>query len=183
VLKVAPLVDGAPIAERLARILTEVVAAGGSVHFIDPIPPGAALEYWRKALAGATSGDRIVFGGFVDGALEGTVSLFLDTPPNQSFRAEIWKLMVAPGARGRGLARALMLAAQDEALRLGRTLLNLDTAADGGASELYESPGWIRVGVIPDYAHKPHGALVGTAIYCKRLAPAQPLKSRGEAVD
>ena len=51
----------------------------------------------------------------------------------------------------------------------GRTLLNLDTATEGGASELYESLGWTRAGVIPDYAYKPQGGLVGTAIYYLRL--------------
>ncbi len=157
------------LAPRLARILTEVVAAGGSVHFLDPIPPGAAIGYWRKALAGAAAGERIVFGGFLGEALCGTVTLFLDTPPNQRFRAEIWKLMVAPAARGRGLARAMMRAAEEEARRLGRTLLNLDTAVEGGASELYESLGWVWAGVIPDFALKPQGGLVATAIYYKRL--------------
>ncbi|MBV8594428.1 MAG: GNAT family N-acetyltransferase, partial [Caulobacteraceae bacterium] len=112
---------------------------------------------------------RIVFGGHVAGALEGTVTLFLDTPPNQPFRAEIWKLMVSPKARRRGLARALMAEAECEAARRGRTLLNLDTAVEGGASELYESLGWTRAGVIPDYAYTPSGALVGTAIYYRRL--------------
>jgi ribosomal protein S18 acetylase RimI-like enzyme len=77
--------------------------------------------------------------------------------------------MVAPAARGRGLARAMMRAAEEEARRLGRTLLNLDTAVEGGASELYESLGWVRAGVIPDFALKPQGGLVATAIYYKRL--------------
>ncbi len=156
----------AAAAPRLAEILTETVAAGGSVHFMDPVPPGAAEAYWRGALADP---GRIVLGGFRDGRLEGTVTLWLDTPPNQPFRGEIWKLMVARAARGRGVARALMLEAQRLATEHGRTLLNLDTAIEGGASELYESLGWTRAGVIPDYAFKPQGGLVGTAIYYLRL--------------
>jgi len=155
--------------DRLAQILAETVAAGGSVHFMDPTPIGEARAYWENALAGAAAGDRIVLGGFWDGRLEGTVTLFLDTPPNQPFRAEIWKLMTAPAARGRGIARALMLEAERLAAERGRTLLNLDTATEGGASELYESLGWVRAGVIPDYAYKPQGGLVGTAIYYKRI--------------
>jgi ribosomal protein S18 acetylase RimI-like enzyme len=154
---------------RLAEILAAVVSAGGSVHFMDPTPMDEAQAYWRKALAGAAAGDRIVLGGHVEGRLVGTVTLFLDTPPNQPFRAEIWKLMVDPSVRRRGVARALMIAAERLAAELGRTLLNLDTATDGGASELYESLGWIRAGVIPDYAYKPKGGLTGTAIYWKQL--------------
>ena len=156
----------AAAAPRLAEILTETVAAGGSVHFMDPVPPGAAAAYWQGALADP---GRIVLGGFDGERLEGTVTLYLDTPPNQPFRGEIWKLMVAPAARGRGIARALMLEAQRLAAEHGRTLLNLDTAVEGGASELYESLGWTRAGVIPDYAYRPQGGLVGTAIYYKRL--------------
>jgi ribosomal protein S18 acetylase RimI-like enzyme len=160
---------GADAALRLAEILAETVAAGGSVHFMDPTPMDKAEAYWAKALAGAAAGDRVVLGAFTNGRLEGTVTLFLDTPPNQPFRAEIWKLMVAPAARRNGLARQLMLAAEALAAEKGRTLLNLDTATEGGAAELYESLGWLRAGVIPDYAYKPKGGLTGTAIYYKRL--------------
>lgn len=163
-LEIRPL--DAAAAPRLAEILTETVAAGGSVHFMDPVPPGAARAYWDSALADP---GRIVLGGFQAGQLEGTVTLWLDTPPNQPFRGEVWKLMVAPAARGRGIARALMLEAQQLAVAHGRTLLNLDTATEGGASELYENLGWTRAGVIPDYAYKPRGGLVGTAIYYLRL--------------
>lgn len=157
---------GAEAVPRLSQILVETVAAGGSVHFMDPVPPGGAEAYWAGAVADP---GRVVLGGFEDGVLQGTVTLWLDTPPNQPFRGEIWKLMVAPAARGRGVARALMLEAQRLAAEQGRTLLNLDTATEGGASELYESLGWVRAGVIPDYAYKPQGGLVGTAIYYLRL--------------
>ncbi|WP_309091907.1 GNAT family N-acetyltransferase [Phenylobacterium sp.] len=157
--------DGAAV-PRLAEILRETVSAGGSVHFMDPVPQGGAEAYWSAAVADP---GRIVLGAFVDGRLEGTVTLWLDTPPNQPFRGEVWKLMVAPAARGQGLARALMIEAERLAKAHGRTLLNLDTAIEGGASELYESLGWTRAGVIPDYAYKPKGGLVGTAIYYKRL--------------
>ncbi|MEW5687550.1 MAG: GNAT family N-acetyltransferase [Pseudomonadota bacterium] len=163
-LDIRPLDAGA--VPRLAEILEATVAAGGSVHFMDPVPPGGAAAYWSTAVADV---GRVVLGAFVDGRLDGTVTLWLDTPPNQPFRGEIWKLMVHPDARGQGLARALMRHAEALAVRYGRTLLNLDTATEGGASELYESLGWIRAGVIPDYAFKPQGGLVGTAIYYKAL--------------
>jgi len=166
-------VSGDPGAvRRLAEILAETVSAGGSVHFMDPTPMDEAEAYWWKALADAAAGGRVVLGAYLHGRLEGTVTLYLDTPPNQPFRAEIWKLMVSPLMRRRGVARALMLAAEQLAAERGRTLLNLDTATEGGASELYEDLGWVRAGVIPDYAYKPKGGLTGTAIYYKRLGMA-----------
>ncbi len=153
----------------LAVLLSRTVAAGGSVHFMDPTPLEEARTYWADALTHARMGGRIVLGAFVGGQLTGTVTLFLDIPPNQPFRAEIWKLMVDPACRGLGHARALMIRAEALAREAGRSLLNLDTAVEGGASELYESLGWIRAGVIPDFAYKPQGGLVGTAIYYKPL--------------
>jgi GNAT superfamily N-acetyltransferase len=154
------------VAARLAEILIATVAAGGSIHFMHPVAQKDALDYWRAALSDT---GRIVLGGFVDAELVGTVTLWLATPPNQPFRAEIWKLMTDPAARRRGVARALMLAAEELARARGRSLLNLDTASEGGAGPLYESLGWVRAGEIPDFAYKPHGGLVATTIYYKQL--------------
>lgn len=75
--------------------------------------------------------------------------------------------MTRPSHRGRGVANALMRAAEENAVERGRTLLVLDTAVEGGASRLYEKLGYIRAGTIPDYALKPHGGLTGTTIYWK----------------
>jgi ribosomal protein S18 acetylase RimI-like enzyme len=74
--------------------------------------------------------------------------------------------------RNRGAATALMLAAEQVAIDRGRTLLVLDTAAEDGASKLYEKLGFQLTGIIPDYALKPHGGLTGTMIYWKRIAAA-----------
>lgn len=169
-LRIDPLRPDDRHIEALAVLLERTVSAGGSVHFMDPTPPGQARAYWSESLNHAAGGGRIVLGLFTGDALAGTVTLYLDTPPNQPFRAEIWKLMVDPGHRGRGYGRALMVEAERRARELGRTLLTLDTAVEGGASELYESLGWAQAGVIPDYAFKPQGGLVATAIYYKRLA-------------
>ena len=170
--EIRPLDGDAATIARLAEILVATVAAGGSVHFLHPVTPAAAAAYWREALADRAG--RVVLGGFVDGALAGTVTLWLATPPNQPFRGEIWKLMTDPEVRRRGVARALMLAAEVLAVAKGRTLLTLDTAIEDGASSLYESLGWTVAGEIPDYAYKPHGGFTGTRYFYKRLAATQP---------
>ena len=51
--------------------------------------------------------------------LVGTVMLELVSSPNQPHRAEVQKLLVHPSARRRGLARALMLRAEQEARQGG----------------------------------------------------------------
>ena len=48
----------------------------------------------------------------------------------------------------------------------------LDTAADAGASGLYEAFGYNVAGVIPDYAYKPLGGLTGAKFYWKQ--PRRP---------
>ena len=100
------------------------------------------------------------------------MTLLLDCPPNQPHRAEIAKLMTRVSHRGRGVATALMQAAERLAVEQARTLLVLDTAVEGGAASLYERLGFTLAGVIPDYALKPHGGLSGTMIYWKRIGSA-----------
>jgi hypothetical protein len=63
-----------------------------------------------------------------------------------------------------------MIEAERIAVERGRTLLTLDTGEEDGASSLYEKLGFLRAGVIPDYAFKPHGGLQGTIYYWKRIA-------------
>jgi ribosomal protein S18 acetylase RimI-like enzyme len=153
----------------LSEILTEVVANGGSVSFVHPLQPDMARAFWDGALAAAARGERIVLGAWDGELLTGTVTLLLDCPPNQPHRAEIAKLMTRPSHRRRGVAAALMRAAETLAVQHGRTLLVLDTATEGGGSRLYEGLGYVLAGEIPDYALKLHGGLTGTLIYWKRI--------------
>jgi ribosomal protein S18 acetylase RimI-like enzyme len=159
--------------EMLSEILIETVAHGGSVTFLHPLDPAAARAFWVSALAAADRGERIVLGAWDGEILAGTVSLQLDMPPNQLHRAEIAKLMTRPIYRGRGVAASLMRAIEREAAARARILLTLDTAADHGASGLYEKLGFVHAGTIPDYASKPHGGLTGAMFYWKRIGAGE----------
>lgn len=165
------------VCEMLSDILVEVVANGGSVSFMHPLDPAEARAFWDKSLAAAARGERVVLGAWDGEALVGTVTLLLDCPPNQPHRAEIAKLMTRLSHRGRGIAAALMRAAEALAATRGRTLLVLDTAKEEGAAGLYEGLGYTLTGEIPDYALKPHGGLTGTLIYWKRIGAAAPRES------
>jgi ribosomal protein S18 acetylase RimI-like enzyme len=167
---ISPLADARNIRAALSELLVETVAKGGSVSFIHPLPFETADAFWRDSLASAARGERAVLGAFDGDDLVATVTLLLDLPPNQPHRAEIAKMMTRISHRHRGIATALMRAAETLARQHGRTLLVLDTAVDDGASELYEALGFNLTGVIPDYALKPHGGLTGTKIYWKRIA-------------
>ncbi|MEO8319468.1 MAG: GNAT family N-acetyltransferase [Bradyrhizobium sp.] len=167
---IAPLAASPDTFAALSEMLVETVAHGGSVSFMHPLSLEVAEAFWRDSLGAADRGERIVLGAFDDGAqLIGTVTLLLNLPQNQPHRAEIAKMMTRISHRHRGVATALLSAAERIAIERGRWLLVLDTAEDEGAAGLYERLGFKLTGVIPDYALKPHGGLTGTLIYWKRL--------------
>lgn len=166
---IEPLAERPGVADSLAAMLVDVVAAGGSVGFLHPLPRDEAAGFWRGSLAAAARGERIVFGARLGDAIVGTLTLVLALPPNQPHRAELAKMLTAPAYRGRGIATVLVRSAEAAAAACGRTMLTLDTAEDGGASSLYERLGFTRAGTLPEYALKPHGGLTGTHLYFKRI--------------
>jgi ribosomal protein S18 acetylase RimI-like enzyme len=175
-IEISELCASSTIRAMLSGLLIETVANGGSVSFMHPLQSEVAEAFWSNALAAATRGERMVLGAWDGERLVGTVTLLLDCPLNQPHRAEIAKLMTCLSHRGRGVAASLMQAAENLAVKRGRTLLVLDTATDGGASTLYERLGFTLTGEIPDYALKPHGGLTGTKIYWKRIGARVPIK-------
>ncbi|GAB4068037.1 GNAT family N-acetyltransferase [Ancylobacter sonchi] len=168
-LAIRPLADDEPTVTALAALLVDTVAGGGSVSFMHPLALEKATDFWRGSLAAAGRGERVVLGAFVGDTLAGTVTLQLALPENQPHRAEIAKMMTLPALRGRGIASALLAAAETVAREKGRTHLVLDTASDGGAAGLYERHGFVFCGEIPEFALKPHGGLTATRLYVKRL--------------
>jgi ribosomal protein S18 acetylase RimI-like enzyme len=156
----------------LAEILADCVAGGASVSFMWPFTVEDASRWWEGVVASVAEGQTILFGGFVDGALAGTVQLGLDGPCNQRHRGDVKKLLVHRRARGCGLAGRLMAALEDEARTRGLTLLTLDTATGSDAERLYERLGFVRAGIIPNYALWPDGRSCDTTIFWKALRAA-----------
>jgi ribosomal protein S18 acetylase RimI-like enzyme len=157
------------ICDQLAEILVEVVANNGSVTFLHPLPLQQARTFWENSFRAAERQERIILAACDKEKLLGTVTLQLDCAPNQPHRGEIAKMMTHPICRGRGIAKALLLEAERLAREHQKTLLVLDTAADGGASGLYEKVGYIFAGSIPDFALKPLGGYTATRIYWKKI--------------
>jgi ribosomal protein S18 acetylase RimI-like enzyme len=160
------------LAGALADVLVDCVEGGASVGFMLPFEHERAKAFWVGALYSASRGERIVLVAEVEGTCEvvGTVQVGLTAPENQPHRGEISKMLVHRSARRRGVAEALMRAAEAAAIEAGKTLLVLDTASDT-AERLYERLGWQRVGIIPNYALWPDGGLVDTVIFYKELLP------------
>jgi ribosomal protein S18 acetylase RimI-like enzyme len=141
----------------LARVLHACVHDGASVGFALPFGMDEARAFWRERVGAAvSSGGRILLAARgADGRVAGTVQLDLAAMPNQRHRAEVSKLLVHPGARRRGIARALMVELEALAAQHGRWLLTLDTASGDMAEPLYISLGFQVAGIIPQYAHAP----------------------------
>lgn len=167
-MEIAPLTaeDHAAAEVDLAEVLLECVLGGASVGFTLPFAIEDARAYWRAALADpdartwvARDRDRIL----------GVVRLLPAAQDNAPHRAEIAKLLVHPDGRGRGLGGALLVAAEEGARALGRTLLVLDTETGSVAEGLYARRGWTRVGEIPEFALTPTGDRAATTIFRKHV--------------
>ncbi|MEK1893006.1 MAG: GNAT family N-acetyltransferase [Rhizobium sp.] len=154
----------------LCEVLTDCVNGGASVGFMQPYGNADAAPYWQVVADAVASGATLLLVAEIDGRAVGTVQVGAAQMPNQPHRGDLKKLLVHRSARGKGLARLLMDAAEREAAARGKTILVLDTATGSDAEAIYPRLGWERVGVIPDYALWPEGGLCATTLFYKRVA-------------
>ncbi|MFD9316281.1 GNAT family N-acetyltransferase [Streptomyces sp. NPDC060053] len=157
-------------AAELADLLIDAVDDGASLGFLAPLDRAAAEAWWEERAEGVAAGRLAVWTAADGGRVVGTVGLAFPDKPNSRHRAELVKLIVHRDARGKGLGRTLLTAAEESAVAAGVTLLHLDTETDSPAEHLYRTAGWTRAGVIPDYAASPAGVLRPTTLYYKQVA-------------
>jgi len=158
----------------LAGLLLDAVANGASLGFLADINLDEANAYWRQVEDAILLGSRRLFVAERDGGIVGATQLDLCQRKNGINRAEVQKVMVRRAARGAGIGKALMKAVEEEALRLGRGVLFLDTEAGSVAEALYRSMGYTFIGGIPEYACNPDGEWRANAIYYKTLFLRNP---------
>ena len=153
----------------LAGILRDCVEGGASVGFMWPFSQGDAEQFFGKVIDGLERRERLLLAAYDGATLVGTVQILIAMPPNQPHRAEIAKLLVHHSARGKGVATALIEAAEKQAKMLGKTLLMLDTVTGGDAERLYQRLNWNKAAVIPNFAKFPDGRWCDTTIFWKAL--------------
>jgi len=153
----------------LVDVLTACVEGGASVSFMLPLSRERALSFWTTVARATEAGDRILLVAEDEAGIVGTVQLILCLPENQPHRVDVAKLLVHPRGRRRGIAAALMQAADDATLEAGRSLMVLDAVTGGDAARLYERLGWVRAGDIPGFALYPDGGLCSTTFYYRQL--------------
>lgn len=157
--------------DQFADMLHACVHDGASIGFIEPFPISEADAFWRdKIIPALKGGKRTLFAALDQDRVVGTVQLDYDTMPNQVHRGDISKLMVRPDCRRRGIAQLLMVAAENCARDIGRTLLTLDTRTGDSAEVLYTALGFETTGIIPDFARDPDTEkFSGTTVMYKRI--------------
>ncbi|MFA7414069.1 MAG: GNAT family N-acetyltransferase [Rhizobium sp.] len=154
----------------LCEVLADCVEGGASLGYLSPYRPDDALPFWQGVAAAVGRGEVLLLvAENEEGRVVGTVQVGFASKPNQPHRGDLMKLLVHRSARGLGLSRLLMEAAEKEAKARGRWLLVLDTATGSPAETIYERFGWQRTGVVPDYALFPDGSYCSTTIFWKRL--------------
>jgi ribosomal protein S18 acetylase RimI-like enzyme len=171
---IEPLTPGGAEAERpaLVALLRDAVDGGASIGFLPPLGEAEAAAYWDSVVAALRDGSRVLLVARDPAAgIVGSAQLELAMRANARHRAEVSKVMVRRAARRRGIGRALMLALEREARRLGRTTLVLDTRQGDPSESLYRGLGWIEAGAIPRYAASADGTLHATVIYYRLVAP------------
>jgi acetyltransferase len=156
------------IVQQLASLLVDAVTGGASVSFMSDLQFDQAVEWWRKTLSASPS-RAVVLVARDELGIVGTVQLQPSWAPNQVHRADVAKLIVHRRARGRGIARTLMQEIERHAREQRFTLLVLDTCKGSAAEKLYTSLGWVRVGVIPNYALNPDETPCDTVYFYKQL--------------
>jgi ribosomal protein S18 acetylase RimI-like enzyme len=153
----------------LADVLHDCVANGASVGFMPPFTREDAAVFYEGVLPEIEAGTRVLLAAYDGDELVGSVQVVHAWQPNQPHRADITKLLVHGKARGRGVGRELMEAAEHAAAEDKKTLLVLDTVTDSPAYRLYERLGWVAVGEIPDFALYPDGTPCATTVFYKRV--------------
>ncbi|MBI2255208.1 MAG: GNAT family N-acetyltransferase [Proteobacteria bacterium] len=152
----------------LIELLIDAVDGGAAVGFVPPLTEGEAGAFWDKAIADLGHRTVLVARDEV-GRILGAVQLIPSLWPSQLHRAEIAKLLVHNAHRRHGLGRALMLAAEVQAKRLGRTLITLDARRGDPVVDLYGSLGFVEVGIVPRYARNGQGVLEDNVVFYKEL--------------
>jgi GNAT superfamily N-acetyltransferase len=123
----------------------------------------------REALA---EDDRVVLVAEHAGEVVGMAHVAPSRAANAPHRAEVQRVAVADHVRGSGVGRLLMAAVEKEARARGLTLLWLTTHDGSAAASFYETVGYTRMGVMPNYSRRPDGTLSAGAFFYRDLGPA-----------
>jgi ribosomal protein S18 acetylase RimI-like enzyme len=152
----------------LCETTEAAIKAGGGFGWLEPPRRHLLESYWKGVLLVP---DRHLIVARLDGAIAGSVQLLRPLRANeaQAHQAQLLALFVAPWARRRGLAKQLLLKAEDVGRIAGASIVNLDVReTQAPAIALFDAMGYQRWGIHPAYARVENQILRGL-FYWKEL--------------
>lgn len=158
----------------LCQATEDAIRDGIGFNWLVP-PERETLEtYWKGVLMVP---ERILFGGRLEGNLVASIQLIKPSRSKETsaFAANLEGHFVAPWARGHGLAKMLLQAAEREAAKQGfSTLLLHVRQTQSKAITLYRESLYQEWGVLPNYEFV-NGSMVSGHFFYKELAPLSEL--------
>ena len=130
-----------------------------------------AREYWRGVAHSVGKNETCLLLAWRDGAIAGSLQLEWEAAETARHRATLRMVLVAPGDRCQGVARALQAAAKSRAEQAGRTLLMLEAPGDEHSSRVFQRFGWVELGTVPGYWR---GPVSSASLYYMELDPSSP---------
>lgn len=147
-----PTSAGAATYAAVHRVIAAVTALEGAVGWLSVPSPEETAAWLDEQLANAAAGRGGVALVSVEGRVEALGVWSRYTAPVVAQNAEIRKVMTHPDARGQGLGRVVVESLTEHAQAHGVEVLVLDARGNNHAAHaLYESLGWRRCGLIPDF--------------------------------
>ena len=152
----------------LATLIVDAVATGAGANFLEGVTVDEAAGWWRARELRWPSDGTTPFVAFDGERVAGSTLLVRSVNPNSPHRAEIGKVIVLGSARRRGLASALMRAA--ETVPVARAAGCWSSTPTGTAADaFYRSIGWHETGRLPNYALNPDGQPWAATFFWKDL--------------
>jgi len=149
----------------LAALLVDAVDSGAGVNFLAGVTAEETAPWWTERIEQVGNGVISAFVALDDDRVVGSTLLIRSRNPNSPHRAEIGKVLVLQSARRRGIATALMDAAEARARADGRWMLMLDTVTGSAADAFYRVTGWNELGIMPNHALTPDGTPTATTFF------------------
>lgn len=151
-----------------STILDDSLSFNIGLNREEPLVRERLEMYWKGVMLVP---ERILIVGRLDGIIAASIQLVKPSPSNQTsaFAGTIENHFVAPWARGYGLAKSLISAAEKEAKSSGISLLKLSVRENlSGAINIYESCGYKRWGTLAKF-EKIDGKMLAGHYYCKDI--------------
>ena len=150
---------------RIWPFFAEIVRAGETLGYDRDLPESRARSTWMetpnaRTTVAAGAGDEIL----------GSAATYRNRGGPGAHVASA-TFLVAPGAQGRGIGRALVLDALAWARGAGFRAMQFNAVAESnrGAVALYESLGFEVIGTVPEAFEHPREGLVGLHVMHRRL--------------